>query len=93
MRDYWSPLLSRSILPEGLTSALEALEARSDLYSWPRKCRDPIACLPQTRLEGSEIQPPLDLRTGREVAPPAFSDTGRAQPDHPYSLKRNFLFH
>jgi hypothetical protein len=31
MRDYWSSLLSRSILPEGSTGALEA---RGDLHSW-----------------------------------------------------------
>jgi hypothetical protein len=31
MRDYWSSLLSRSILPKGSTGALEA---RGDLHSW-----------------------------------------------------------
>jgi hypothetical protein len=31
MRDYWSSLLSRLILPEGSTGALEA---RGDLPSW-----------------------------------------------------------
>jgi hypothetical protein len=31
MRGYWSSLLSRSILPEGSTGALEA---RDDLHSW-----------------------------------------------------------
>jgi hypothetical protein len=31
MRDYWSPLLSRSILPKGSTGALKA---RGDLHSW-----------------------------------------------------------
>jgi hypothetical protein len=30
MRDYWSSLLSRLILPEGITGALEA---RDDLHS------------------------------------------------------------
>jgi hypothetical protein len=30
MRDYWSPLLSRSVLPKGSTGALEA---RVDLHS------------------------------------------------------------
>jgi hypothetical protein len=30
MRDYWSSLLSRSILPEGSTGALEAI---GDLHS------------------------------------------------------------
>jgi hypothetical protein len=30
MRDYWSPLLPRSILPEGSTGALKA---RGDLHS------------------------------------------------------------
>jgi small ligand-binding sensory domain FIST len=31
MRDYWSSLLSRSILPEGSTGTLEA---GGDLHSW-----------------------------------------------------------
>jgi hypothetical protein len=31
MRDYWSSLLPRSILPEG---SIGALEARADLHSW-----------------------------------------------------------
>jgi small ligand-binding sensory domain FIST len=31
MKDYWSSLLSRSILPKGSTGALEA---RGDLHSW-----------------------------------------------------------
>jgi small ligand-binding sensory domain FIST len=31
MRDYWSSLLSRSILPKGSTGSLEA---RGDLHSW-----------------------------------------------------------
>jgi hypothetical protein len=31
MRDYWSPLLSRLILPKGSAGTLEA---RGDLWSW-----------------------------------------------------------
>jgi hypothetical protein len=54
MRDYWSPLLSRLILPKGSTGALEA---RGDLHSRATetmKEHEKSDCLPRTWLEGSE---------------------------------------
>jgi hypothetical protein len=89
MRDYWSPLLSRLILPEAVLE-----HWKRGVEQWKR-CKG-SDCLFAVDMAGVV----WDLATfgaSRQVKKlhlQTSGDTGEfLQPAHPYSLKRNFPLH
>jgi hypothetical protein len=96
MRDYWSSLLSGSILPKGSTGTLEAI---GDLHSratesmkeaweiWLSVCRG-------HGWRGPRLSCLWSHRTGQEVVSPGFGwHRGMPWPEHLLWMKTNFPFH